>query len=202
MASTPPPLTLGYNGIHPFSQVKLHDRASLQQLLVALLDPVRPFFSPHKARIRLPGGTAARFDDVAAEVEGFCRPLWGVAALLAGNGGSRDGLNGLNWDGWRDWVQGLEAAVDPDAMKGRAWTAEKVHDAVKGEVEGNVLTTDEFWGFPRDNDQRMVEMCPLGVTLAIAPVFWESLGPRGQVNLEKWLGNSINEKKYACPPRT
>lgn len=55
--------------------------------------------------------------------------------------------------------------------------------------------SDEFWGMPRDNDQRMVEMCPLGFTLAVAPQFWGSMSEKERGNLEAWLGNSINSKK-------
>ncbi|KAK3374006.1 hypothetical protein B0T24DRAFT_625347 [Lasiosphaeria ovina] len=40
----------------------------------------------------------------------------------------------------------------------------------------------------------MVEMCPLGYALAVAPVIWQSLSPSERVNVENWLGNSINEK--------
>jgi hypothetical protein len=139
---------------------------------------------------------------VAVEVEGFCRPLWGVAALLAGKAadctGEGKAEEKVEWDGWRDWAAGLEAAVDPGALKGRRWAAGTgiTEEGSGAEGEEEVLQTDEFWGYPRDNDQRMVEMCPLGVTLAIAPVFWESLSSRGKENLERWLGNSINEKEY------
>lgn len=80
------PLILGYNEIHPFSKVEITDRTSVQELLQTLLDPLEPHFSPSKARVRIPGGTAVRFDSTAAEVEGFCRPLWGLASLLAGGG--------------------------------------------------------------------------------------------------------------------
>ncbi|EMR72538.1 putative uncharacterized conserved protein ucp014753 protein [Eutypa lata UCREL1] len=40
----------------------------------------------------------------------------------------------------------------------------------------------------------MVEMCPLGYSLAVAPVIWDSLNEKERVNVENWLGNSINEK--------
>ncbi|GJN75558.1 hypothetical protein PLICBS_009661 [Purpureocillium lilacinum] len=159
-ASTP--LTLGYDGgaAHPFSQVPLSGRSSVQELLRTLLDPLTPFFSPRRARVRCPGATAVRFDAAASEVEGFARPLWGLASLLAGGGEYPAGTE--------RWVAGLKAGTDPESP--------------------------EFWGFPRDNDQRMVEMCPLGYTLAVAPVFWESLSPKERSNVETWLGNSINEK--------
>lgn len=118
---------LGYNDVHPFAKVDIKDRASVQELLGTLLDPLEPFFSPEKARVKCPGATAVRFDQTASEVEGFARPLWGLAFLLAGGGEYR----GTGW-----WVEGLKSGTDPEHP--------------------------EYWGYPRDNDQRMVEMCPLG----------------------------------------
>ncbi|GAB1314334.1 hypothetical protein MFIFM68171_04544 [Madurella fahalii] len=153
-------LVLGYaSPRHPFSTVRLTDRASVQELLGTLLDPLEPFFSPLKARVRCPGATAVRFDQTASEVEGICRPLWGLACLLAGGGSYR----GTQW-----WIDGIRAGTDPEGP--------------------------EYWGYPRDNDQRMVEMCPLGFALAVAPQIWEGLNSQERRNVEAWLGNSINEK--------
>ncbi|KAI0389899.1 hypothetical protein F5Y17DRAFT_96749 [Xylariaceae sp. FL0594] len=152
-------LVIGYDGVHPFSRVRISDHASVQELLRALLDPLEPFFSPAKARVRCPGATAVRFDQTASEVEGICRPLWGLACLLAGGGE----YHGTEW-----WIDGIKSGTDPESP--------------------------EFWGYPRDNDQRMVEMCPLGYALAVAPVIWQSLDERERTNVESWLGNSINEK--------
>ncbi|KAI1765941.1 hypothetical protein GGR53DRAFT_242418 [Hypoxylon sp. FL1150] len=152
-------LVLGYNGIHPFSKVKITDRASVQELLRTVLDPLEPFFSPQKARVRCPGATAVRFDQTASEVEGICRPLWGLACLLAGDGE----YHGTEW-----WIQGIKSGTDPE--------------------------NPEYWGYPRDNDQRMVEMCPLGYALAVAPTIWQSFNEKERENVENWLGNSINEK--------
>jgi hypothetical protein len=121
-------LVLGYDGVHPFSKVNITDRASVQELLRTLLDPLEPFFSPSKARVRCPGATAVRFDQTASEVEGICRPLWGLACLLDGGGE----YHGTEW-----WIEGIKSGTDPESP--------------------------EFWGYPRDNDQRMVEMCPLGM---------------------------------------
>lgn len=179
MASKPG-LILGYNDVHPFSKVNISDRASVQELLRTLLDPLEPFFSPNKARVRVPGATAVRFDQTASEVEGICRPLWGLACLLAGEGDYR----GTSW-----WIDGIKSGTDPE--------------------------NPDFWGFPRDNDQRMVEMCPMGeikphsmsglrslltvvvigFALAVAPEIWNSLSAKERQNVESWLGNSINEKK-------
>lgn len=120
-------LVIGYDGVHPFSNVHITDRSSVQELLRTVLDPLEPFFSPNRARVRVPGATGVRFDQAAVEVEGICRPLWGLACLLAGDG---------DYQGTKLWVDGIKAGTDPE--------------------------NPEYWGYPRDNDQRMVEMCPLG----------------------------------------
>lgn len=120
-------LRLGYSDTHPFSKVDVQNRESVQTLLKTLLDPLEPFFSPKKARVNCPGNTAVRFDQTASEVEGFARPLWGLASLLAGGG---------EYHGADSWIQGFKSGTDPESS--------------------------EYWGYPRDNDQRMVEMCPLG----------------------------------------
>ncbi|KAK0754784.1 hypothetical protein B0T18DRAFT_425122 [Schizothecium vesticola] len=160
MKGAPAGLLLGHSTPHPFSLVPLTGtRASVQTLLTTLLDPLEPFFSPARARVRVPGATAVRFDQTASEIEGFCRPLWGLACLLAGGGEYR----GTQW-----WVDGLRAGTNEEG--------------------------DEYWGWPRDNDQRMVEMCPLGFALAVAPGVWEGLGEEGRRGVERWLGNSVNGK--------
>ncbi|KAK3399026.1 hypothetical protein B0T20DRAFT_478391 [Sordaria brevicollis] len=154
-----PGLLLGHSTRHPFSLVSLSSRSSVQDLLVTLLDPLLPFFSPLKSRIRCPGATAVRFDQTASEIEGLARPLWGLACFLAGGGD----YTHKHW-----WIQGIREGVNE---KGK-----------------------EFWGWARDNDQRMVEMCPLGFALAVVPGLWEGLGEEGQKGVERWLGEGVNEK--------
>lgn len=48
------------------------------QLLMQLLTPTLPFYSPQKARL-CPGSSAAVYDMAAAGAEGFARPLWGLS---------------------------------------------------------------------------------------------------------------------------
>ncbi|KAI1025228.1 hypothetical protein LB504_009997 [Fusarium proliferatum] len=150
-------LTLGFNAVHPFAKVDIKDRASVQELLRTLLDPLKPFFSPEKARVRCPGATAVRFDQTASDVEGICRPLWGLAPLLAG-GGQYD--EGKEW-----WFQGIKSGTNP--------------------------ASPEYWGHPQDNDQRMVEMCPLGFALAVVPEIWSGMTDGERRNLENWLVASM-----------
>lgn len=130
---------LGFGDKHPFSRVVLQDKRSVQELLKTVLDPLEPFFSPGKARVRCPGATAVRFDQAASDVEGLLRPIWGLACLLAGGG---------EYHGTHRWIEGIKAGTDPEHP--------------------------EYWGYPRDNDQRMVEMCPLGRLRFVVDraIFW------------------------------
>lgn len=125
---------------HAFSQVEIKDRESVQTLLKTLLDPlVQKHMSPGGARIKVPGGTAVRFDETAAQIEGwtiitkivdfedhidesagYARPLWGLASLLAGGG---------VYDGTERFIEGLRNGTDP-------------------------MNEEEYWGQSIDNDQR------------------------------------------------
>ncbi|EJU00597.1 hypothetical protein DACRYDRAFT_80824 [Dacryopinax primogenitus] len=144
---------------HPFSQNPFKTRTDLQSACISLLQPLANHTSPGGARIKL-GHTGTHYDDIAAQLEGFSRPLWGLSALLAGGGELPEGQN---------WVSGLESGTDPDG--------------------------EEFWGWSRAKDQRMVEMAAIGYSLAIAPEqLWKPLSEKGKTNLAAWLG-AINDKE-------
>ncbi|WP_053207752.1 DUF2264 domain-containing protein [Jiangella muralis] len=86
----------------PLDGNPLSGRDDLQRAVRDLWAPVAARLSPGRARARL-GHTAAMFPDVAAELEGFARPLWGLAPLAAG-GGEVD---------WAPIRAGLAAGADP-----------------------------------------------------------------------------------------
>ncbi|KIO29308.1 hypothetical protein M407DRAFT_70645 [Tulasnella calospora MUT 4182] len=141
-----------------FLKNPLRTREDLQRACTSLLDPLELYTSPKGARIKL-GYTATHYDDIAAQLEGFARPLWGLASLLHGGG---------DYPGHERWTRGFAAGTDPDS--------------------------DEFWGFTRGKDQRMVEMSPIGFTLAMAPEkFFQPLSQQAKDNLINWLG-CINGK--------
>ncbi|EUC48018.1 hypothetical protein COCMIDRAFT_88323 [Bipolaris oryzae ATCC 44560] len=145
--------------LHPFSTNPFKLRNDVVDAVASLLDPLVPGFSPQNALIRV-GSTGTRFDETGAQVEGFARPLWGLAPLLAG---------GSKYAATDKFVQGLISGTDPESP--------------------------EFWGYMEDTDQRMVEACPIGFTLAVAnKEFWEPLTERQKKNVETWLG-SMNDKK-------
>jgi hypothetical protein len=145
--------------LHPFSTNPLKTRSDVVTAASSLLDPLVQGFSPQNALIKV-GSTGTRFDETAAQVEGFARPLWGLAPLLAG---------GSEYAHSKEWVNGLINGTDPES--------------------------DEFWGYMEDTDQRMVEACPIGFTLAVASKdFWEPLTEKQRANVEAWVG-SMNDKE-------
>lgn len=88
---------------NPFAGNPLRSRSDLQEAVRALFAPLKPYFSPGAARVRL-GATGAHYDDHAAALEGFARPLWGLVPLAAGGGDFAD------WDLYR---RGLANGSDP-----------------------------------------------------------------------------------------
>ncbi len=89
-----------------FSDNPFRTRDDLIRATTALLGPLHAHFSPHHARVRLPVATAAHFDEGAAELEGFARPLWAVGALLEG---AVDGVDDIV----KPWIAGFAAGTDP-----------------------------------------------------------------------------------------
>ncbi|KAK5200092.1 hypothetical protein LTR92_000633 [Exophiala xenobiotica] len=136
----------------------LATRSEVLEACTSLLNPLLPFFSPARTRVRL-GATATRYDEAGAQLEGYTRPMWGLAALLAG---------GDDFPGSKLWLEGLRNGTNPDHP--------------------------EFWGWSKDLDQRMVEMCPLGFALCVAPKqLWDPLTENERVNVQQWL--DINKKE-------
>ncbi|KZS97129.1 hypothetical protein SISNIDRAFT_547182 [Sistotremastrum niveocremeum HHB9708] len=79
-------------------------REDLAQFLTDLLNPLERHTSPGGALIHL-GYTATHYDDHAAQLEGFSRPLWGLSSLLAGGG---------SYPGVERWVRGFANGTNPD----------------------------------------------------------------------------------------
>jgi hypothetical protein len=78
-------------------------REEFQDACISLLNPLVPFFTPGRACVRL-GYTGTRFDEIGAQIEGFARPLWGLAPLLAG---------GRSWEHADTFLEGLRNGTNP-----------------------------------------------------------------------------------------
>lgn len=82
---------------------QLLTRADMARALGDLFQPLLPYFSKGNARVRL-DAAAAHFDRAAADLEGFARPLWGLAPLAAGGG---------DFAHWQRYAEGLANGTDP-----------------------------------------------------------------------------------------
>ncbi|KAK7219935.1 hypothetical protein V2G26_007938 [Clonostachys chloroleuca] len=147
-----------------FSDNPLKSRSDVIKATISLLKPLTKCFSHSKARIRVPVSTAAHFDENAAQLEGFARPLWAVGALAMS-------LSSPN--------------VDADQKK-------ELEDLCQPWVDGFVGGTDpkhpEYWGTMNDIDQRMVEAEILSFALLAAPDhFYKPLPEESKANIKNWL---------------
>lgn len=83
-------------------------RDDLVNLLHDLLIPLQAGQSDGGARIRI-GHTGTHFDQVAAELEGYARALWGLAPVLAAD------PENPKFTGLREaWVRGLDNGTNPE----------------------------------------------------------------------------------------
>ncbi|OAP42575.1 hypothetical protein AU381_15445 [Sinorhizobium glycinis] len=89
---------------NPLAANPLETRSDMQHALLDLFDPLLPYFSEGNARVRL-DAAAAHFDRAAADLEGFARPLWGLAPFTAGGG---------EFSHWRRYAEGIANGTDPN----------------------------------------------------------------------------------------
>lgn len=85
---------------------ELKTREDFAKALLNILNPLKPYYSKGGAQLKI-GYTSAHYDDESAWMEGFSRPLWGLAAFWAG--GSEDA------EFQRIYKNGLINGTDPDS---------------------------------------------------------------------------------------
>ncbi|WP_282568118.1 DUF2264 domain-containing protein [Devosia sp. FKR38] len=143
---------------NPLHRNPLRTRGDLARATRDLVAPCLPFLMERPGRLAL-GSTAAVYETVVAEFEGFARLFWGLLPFFAG---------GFRYEAAEQALRaGIIAGTDPD------------HDS--------------FWGEPGDllrghRDQRLVEMAPIGLALALCPeLFWDPLAPAEKERLAHWL---------------
>ena len=88
---------------NPLAGNPLKNLTDMRRALTDLFDPLLPYFSEGNARVRI-DGAGAHFDRAAADLEGFARPLWGLAPFGAGGG---------DFGHWDRYAEGLANGVDP-----------------------------------------------------------------------------------------
>lgn len=81
----------------------LRSRKDVRKALDDCFAPLLPYFSDSGARVTL-SSTAAHFDRAAADLEGFARPLWGIAPLA---------ISGDHFEHWPLLAKGIANGTDP-----------------------------------------------------------------------------------------
>ncbi|TAH75165.1 MAG: DUF2264 domain-containing protein [Anaerolineaceae bacterium] len=87
-------------------ELLLNNRKDFADLMLSILDPLKPYYSKGKAGVKI-GHTSAHYADTSALMEGFSRPLWGLTAFWAG--GSRH----LEFE--EIYRKGLVSGTDPES---------------------------------------------------------------------------------------
>jgi hypothetical protein len=149
-----------------FSDNPFKTRADFQVACVSLLRALKLYQSSGGARIKLPLSTGTHFDDVAAQLEGFARPLWAIASLIHGECLTTEETEELV----QPYVRGLANGTDPNHV--------------------------EYWGPVVVRDQRMVEMEIISFALLAAPdAFFHEQSAKAREDITEWL-KSINGKDF------
>lgn len=91
--------------MNPATKNPLRTRKDMARAAVQLLEPLLPYLSRGRARLRL-GDTGAVYSDAIAQMEAFARPLWAIVPMLAGRCPEAEPL-------WALWREGLAHGVDP-----------------------------------------------------------------------------------------
>lgn len=69
--------------------MKLENKKDFQDLLLSIVNPLKPYYSEGKAELNL-GDTATTYDQKAIRMEAFSRPLWGLVPLWAGGADNKE----------------------------------------------------------------------------------------------------------------
>ena len=83
--------------------MRLASKQDYSLLLKLLLDPLKPYYSPHGALVRLTGA-GTTYSRRTIEMEAFMRPLWGLVPFFSGGG------QGEEWRG--RYLKGIKAGTD------------------------------------------------------------------------------------------
>lgn len=112
-------------------------RDDVIQAVHSLFNPLLPNFSPGNARVQL-DASASDWDRTACDLEGYARPLFGLAPLAAG-GGYFD-----HWDKYRD---GLANGTDPRHAEywGAVPSMDQRHVEAAAVAYGILVAPKQYW---------------------------------------------------------
>ncbi len=147
----------------------LCSRRDAAVLLLRWLRPLKGRYSPGCARL-LVGEHSAPYGKADVALEGYARVLWGLGPLLAQSNESLSPWARQEIHGWAELTrQGLIHGTDPNHP--------------------------EYWGQPKDNDHKFVEMAAIAHGMLLAPhIYWLPLTETQKDNVVRWF-LAINGRK-------
>ncbi len=143
---------------NPLLDNPLRTREDVERAAIDLFTPLLPFWSEGGARVKL-GSSGVWFSNVAEELEGFARPLWGIVPLAMGGGrfehwdlyrcGIASGTNPEHPEFW-GWAERDQRLVEMAAIGfAMAFAPEHIWDPLPPQVRDNLVTwLDRINQFP------------------------------------------------------
>lgn len=112
-------------------------RDDVAKAVTDLVEPLLPIFSEGNARVQLDASTS-NWDRAACDLEGYARPLFGIAPLAAGGG------NFKHWDKYRD---GLKNGTDPNHPEywGDVPSMDQRHVEAAALAYGILVAPEQYW---------------------------------------------------------
>jgi hypothetical protein len=122
---------------------KFQTKQDYQEAVRALTEPLKPYYSPGKALVKI-GETEAHYGERVARLEGFSRILWGLVPLWKGGGessldafvleGIRHGTDPGHPEYWGSYGDGSQAYVEMAALAyGILLTPERIWEPLSEE---------------------------------------------------------------------
>ncbi|KAH1495122.1 hypothetical protein LV164_006528 [Aspergillus fumigatus] len=147
--------------------------------------------TPTHAFSRSPFRTRSNFQDACRALLDPLVPRFtpGCSRVKIGSSATRFDEGGAQIEGFARplWALGSLLGGGYDYAEAARWR--------EGFISGTDPDHPEYWGDIEDMDQRMVEMCPIGFALAVAPhVFWDPLTDKQKENIANWLAQ-INARE-------
>lgn len=140
---------------------KLKTKADTAAKLLDLIRPLKPFYSPGKAWLKV-GDLGVQYGEKVALMEGFTRILWGLGPL---------------WSAQEDLPKEIQDEADE-------WFAQYM----TGLTNGSNPEHEEYWGDIFDSDQKIVENAAIIMTIFLnKEKIWDALTPEQQNNLYKFM---------------
>lgn len=167
---------------------RLSSKKDFQELLLALINPLLPYYSEEKAELVL-GVTATNYDQRAIRLEAFSRPLWGLVPFWAGKGEAAE-FEAI-------YPKGLAAGTDPGSRE--YWGG--FHDSDQRFVEmaaisyALIFTPEKIWDPLSGKEKENLCNWLYGINEYELPVCnWRMFAVLVNVALKK-LGRNYSEEK-------